>query len=88
MIDDREFMADPLDQAAALSQSLSDDGVAAASRLAAPEQVQNSDGSWPITECVSCYGDLGPRLALGKVRCLRCQEIYEKRRRGFFTVQQ
>lgn len=44
-----------------------------------PEQVQNPDGTWPINECIDC-GDPIPegRLALGKVRCIDCQELKER----------
>lgn len=44
-----------------------------------PEQTQNPDGTWPHNECIDC-GDPIPegRLALGKIRCIDCQELKEK----------
>ena len=78
-----EHCADILDVASNVTQTYVDSQAAMASALSAPEQTQNADGSWPITECVDCDCDLGERLALGKVRCLRCQEVLEKRRRGY-----
>ena len=69
--------ADPLDVASVLTQRLNDSGVAKSSALAAPEQ----DGS--ITECVGCGDDLGERAALFRVRCIRCQEILERKRDGY-----
>lgn len=44
-----------------------------------PEQVQNPDGTWPHTECIDCDDEIPQgRLALGKVRCIDCQELKEK----------
>lgn len=44
-----------------------------------PEQVQNPDGTWPHTECVDCDDEIPQgRLALGKIRCIDCQEIKER----------
>lgn len=44
-----------------------------------PEQVQNPDGSWPHTECIDCDEPIPEgRLALGKVRCIDCQEEKER----------
>ena len=81
--EDLEIYPDPLDQASQLSQRAANAGVAEASYLAAPEQVQNEDGTWPVTECVDCDGELGERMRLGKIRCIHCQTILEKRRAGY-----
>lgn len=44
-----------------------------------PEQAQNPDGSWPHTECVDCDDPIPEgRLALGKIRCIDCQELKER----------
>ncbi len=81
--------ADLLDAAANLTLASTATQVAHLSHLAAPEQIQNEDGSWPETECVDCGCDIEEgRLNLGKVRCLRCQETLEKKRRGNFRVSQ
>ena len=70
--------ADPLDAASILTQKLNDSGIARYSALAAPEQ----DGT--ITECVVCGDDLGERgTLLFRVRCIRCQEIFERKRAGY-----
>lgn len=70
--------ADDLDNAALLTQKLNDAYVAAARRAAAPEQVQNPDGSWPVTEC-ECGEDIpAGRVALGKIRCICCQQDFER----------
>ena len=84
--EDSEHLADVLDIGARNTQALTDSTVALSSALAAPEQVQNADGSWPITECVDCDPDLGERAALGRVRCIRCQELLERKRRGYGTL--
>ena len=69
--------ADSLDEAAALTQILSDAQVAAVRALVRPEQLQNADGTWPHEDCVRCGGDLGQRMLMGKVRCIVCQQRLE-----------
>lgn len=81
--DDLEICADPLDQASQLTQRLNDASVTEARHLSAPEQVQNQDGTWPVTECVDCGSDLGERASLARVRCIHCQERVEKKRNGY-----
>lgn len=75
---------DILDVASELSQHYIDDAVAAASRKARPEQVQNADGSWPHPDCVECDNEIpeGRLLATGKIRCVFCQAKIEARRGG------
>ena len=69
--------ADPLDAASLLTQRLNDSGVARHSALAAPEH----DGS--ITECADCGADLEGRAAIFKIRCIRCQEALERKRKMY-----
>ena len=84
-----EHCPDILDQASNVTLASTANQIAHLSYLAAPEQVQNEDGTWPVTECTSCGNDIEEgRLNLGKVRCLRCQETLEKKRRGNFRVSQ
>ena len=84
-----EACADILDQASNVTLASTANQIAHLSHLAAPEQVQNEDGTWPTTECVDCDSEIEEgRLNLGKVRCIRCQEILEKKRRGNFRVSQ
>ena len=84
-----EACADILDQASNVTLASTANQIAHLSHLAAPEQIQNEDGTWPVTECTSCGNDIEEgRLNLGKVRCLRCQETLEKKRRGNFRVSQ
>jgi hypothetical protein len=71
--------ADNLDRAADLTRARTDTQIAAVRSLAAPEQIQNSDGTWPETECVVCGVDLGKRAELGKIRCVHCQGQIEAR---------
>lgn len=74
--------SDDVDQANELAQKMNDAAVAQARAKSKPEQVQNPDGTWPVTECIDCGIDIEPgRVALGKVRCLTCQEVLEKRQR-------
>ena len=84
-----EACADILDQASNVTLASTANQIAHLSYLAAPEQEQNEDGTWPVTECTSCGNDIEEgRLNLGKVRCLWCQETLEKKRRGNFRVSQ
>lgn len=74
--------SDDIDKANELAQRMNDHSVALARAQAAPEQVQNPDGSWPVTECDECGADIElGRVRLGKIRCITCQEMLEKRRR-------
>ena len=75
--------ADDLDRAADLTRKLEDAAVAAIRHQVKPQQVQNPDGSWPITDCEDCGEDLAPeRLASGRIRCVYCQTLLERRGRG------
>lgn len=76
-----EFEREPdvLDQASRLTQTLNDAYVGQARLLNAPQQKQNADGSWPITECVDCDDPIpAGRLALARIRCIHCQEDVER----------
>lgn len=74
--------ADILDQASTLAQTLTDAAVSCVQQAARAEQVQRADGSWPTTACVECEEGLLPgRLALGKVRCVPCQQDLELQRK-------
>ena len=84
-----EACADILDQASNVTLASTANQIAHLSFLAAPEQIQNEDGTWPVTECVDCGEEIEEgRLELAKIRCKRCQEILEKKRRGNFRVSQ
>ena len=77
---DLERAPDVLDRASALTARLNEAYVEEARHRARPDQKQNPDGSWPQTECEDCANDIEPgRLALGKIRCLGCQEARESR---------
>lgn len=76
-MEDSTAFADPLDAAAEITQKHNDSCIAHAQFMAAPEQ----DGT--ITECVACGDDLGKRAALFRSRCVRCQEILERKRAGY-----
>ena len=82
-IEDNEKCADPLDHASKIADQHASDKVKEISRLAAPEQVQNPDGSWPVTVCVTCGDDLIPaRLAHGFIRCVPCKSKLERLKNG------
>lgn len=72
--------ADPVDIASDLELMHTAHYVAQARKANKPEQVQNPDGTWPETECIDCGVEIPlPRLELGKVRCVECQSILEKK---------
>ena len=76
-MEDSTAFADPLDAAAEITQKHNDSCIAHAQFLAAPEQ----DGS--ITECADCGADLEGRAAIFKIRCIRCQEALERKRKMY-----
>lgn len=44
-------------------------------------QVKQEDGSYPVRECVACDDPLPlGRQELGRIRCVDCQTLKEKRR--------
>lgn len=84
-LDQKERAPDHLDQATQTTEFLVASRQKEAAARNQPEQVRNDDGSWPHTECVDCDTDIpAGRLALGKVRCIDCQNLKEKRANGYF----
>jgi RNA polymerase-binding transcription factor DksA len=73
--------ADDLDRASELTLTLTDAYISGVRSLAAPEQRQNADGTWPTPECECGEAIPEGRLRLGKIRCISCQEDLEKGRR-------
>lgn len=74
-----ERMSDQIDQAQQINEAHQAASVEAARQKNRPEQIQNPDGTWPHTHCVECEDEIpAGRLALGKVRCVHCQEFLEK----------
>ena len=70
--------SDPIDQAAQLSEMYTDIAVNAQRQKCAPQQVQDADGNWPVTECEDCGLDIEPgRIEMGRIRCLACQTLLE-----------
>lgn len=68
--------ADPFDLASHQEQLATDNAVALVRARAAPEKHPHFDGS----TCVECGDDIPTeRLALGKVRCVYCQNEKERK---------
>ena len=86
--EEQERLIDVLDIGTRAAEHMVSDATALSSRLAAPEQEFDENGRPTVTECVDCGTDLDERALIGKIRCIRCQEALEKRRRGFFRVTQ
>lgn len=72
--------ADPIDEANALAASLTEHAIAAARLISGPESHPDFDGE----SCIDC-GETIPvaRLALGKIRCIRCQSLKERKAAQF-----
>lgn len=70
---------DPLDAASHVQDLHNRRSEAAVRAKAAPEQVPNPDGSWPMTKCIDCDEELNAvRLMMGRIRCIACQTHKEK----------
>lgn len=66
--------------AAILAEREREQGIARVKALAGPETHPDFDGK----TCVECGEDIPPvRLSMGKVRCVYCQTLLEKRRKGY-----
>lgn len=74
-----ERTSDVLDVASQLSDALTEAALEDHRHRNKPEQVQNPDGTWPVTEC-ACGEPLGVRATLGKILCIDCQTLKERRR--------
>lgn len=87
MTEPLERFSDHLDQAQAINEQHQEASLALARAKLAPEQVQNEDGTWPYTHCAEC-GDEIPqaRLDMGKIRCVACQGLLERRSKGLFSL--
>ena len=69
-------MADIFDTAQAFQARLNSDAEARARGKSAPESHPEFDGY----HCVDCSEGIHPvRLAMGKVRCMECQDFLERR---------
>ncbi len=77
-----ERSADLIDEANALAASLTEGAIAAARRANIPESHPDFDGE----TCVSCGDDIPEvRLKMGKMRCVRCQQEIEIRKKQFMS---
>lgn len=69
--------SDNLDQAADMQDAMNNAGIAAAASRVAPERHPLFDGE----NCIKCGNEIpAVRLAHGKIRCVTCQTVLEKRR--------
>jgi len=76
--------ADVIDQACDFEAAFTAASLAVAVSRNKPEQVQNDDGTWPVTECVDCGDDIPHvRLFMGRIRCVYCQGKKEQRGKGY-----
>lgn len=79
--------SDVIDQGSQLAEFLTEAAEKTIRHRAKPEQVQDEHGNWEHTECVDCGVEIPEgRLELGKVRCIDCQEVRERRQRGYFSI--
>lgn len=74
-----ERHADPLDEASALATHLTEQAIAAARRNNVREEHPDFDGE----SCIDCDETIpAGRLALGKIRCVHCQGLLERKANG------
>ena len=74
------MFADQLDTANYYAEQATEKAIAQQRLRAAPQQIQNADGSWPHPECDTCGDDIEPeRLAHGMIRCFSCQDAKERK---------
>lgn len=69
-----ERFQDVIDQGSHLAETERASLEAAQRRRAAPKQVRNADGTWPITECEECGEEIDTKRleAVGAVTCISC----------------
>lgn len=73
-------MADEIDDAQTVNELHQEVSLAEARAKTAPETHPDFDGK----HCVECGEEIPPgRLALGKVRCVECQTVIEKKAKQF-----
>lgn len=73
-----EFSKCDSDKASDAENVFASVAIAAQRAKAAPQQVPNEDGTYPITECVDCEDEIiEARLKHGYIRCVYCQEKLE-----------
>lgn len=69
--------SDNLDQAAFIQDIINNTGVAKAALQVAPQTHPDFDGK----NCVNCEDSLPKvRLTMGRIRCVACQTLLEKKR--------
>ena len=73
--------ADILDQASELTSTLTNAYISNVQDAARPEQKPFPDGTYPHPFCVDCDDEIpAGRLALGRIRCIACQQDLERER--------
>lgn len=80
-----ERIPDVVDQGSHLAETERASLEAAHRRRAAPRQVKNADGTWPITKCEECGDAIGAKRleAVGAVTCIHCASRMETERKRY-----
>lgn len=90
--EDNDRCTDPVDEGCKTETRMREASVAVIRHRAKPEQeptvIEGEEGEailvWSITECVDCDDDIpAARLALGKIRCVACQDSKEKKEKQY-----
>ena len=82
MIENNEKMPDVLDQASELELRANEGRVRMVMEKCKPQQHPRSDGTYAITECDECGGDIGAerlKVAIQNLLCIGCATALEKR---------
>lgn len=70
-------MSDSLDHAAVIQDVMNSAGILASALRVAPQSHPDFDGK----SCIKCGCEIPTsRLSMGRIRCVNCQTILEKRR--------
>lgn len=77
-----EKSADDIDRASRLTEAENEYRISVVLAAAKPLQVQNPDGTWPVTEC-ACGEEIPiERRKIGRINCVYCQSEIERKRNG------
>lgn len=78
--EEAERFADPIDAGSKTAEEFTADRIEVARRLAGPESHPDFEAPY----CLDCGTEIPEqRLALGKIRCVHCQQLKENQSRMF-----
>lgn len=80
---EEDRLADPIDVGSHNEEVSRREAIARQQAKAAPRQIRNADGTWPVTEC-ECGAQIAEgRLNLGYDTCIDCARLAELKRKQY-----